>query len=225
MDPKRRVEELRSQIRRHDYLYYVLNRPEIPDEHYDALYRELEELERAHPEFITPDSPTRRVGSDLTHEFPTHRHSIPMLSIMNTYSEEEVNEFDRRVRSLLPGEEVGYTCELKIDGAAVSLLYEGGILDLAATRGDGVEGDVITPNIRTIRQVPLKLQGYGGSCEIRGEVYIDRADFEKINAERELEGERPFANPRNFGAGTMKLQDPRLVAKRPLKFFPYTLLD
>ncbi len=224
MDPARRIAELKKRIRHHDYLYYVLNQPEIPDEQYDALYRELEELEKAHPELITPDSPTRRVGSDLTKVFPTHRHTTPMRSIANTYSEDEVNDFDRRVRSLLPGESIIYTCELKIDGAAMSLLYEGSILRIAVTRGDGMEGDVITPNIRTIRQVPLKLNGYDGSCDVRGEVYLDRADFEAINREREAAGERTFANPRNFAAGTMKLQDPRLVAARPLKFFAYALL-
>ncbi len=225
MDPKHRIEQLRNQIRHHDYLYYVLARPEIPDAEYDALLKELEALEKAHPELKTTDSPTQRVGSDLTKVFPTYRHKTPMLSIANTYSVEEVNDFDRRVRSLLPGEQAGYTGELKMDGAAVSLIYEGGVLQVAATRGDGMEGDVITPNIRTIHQIPLKLNGYEGSCDIRGEVYIDRADFEKINEEREEAGEKPFANPRNFAAGTMKLQDPRLVAQRPLKFFPYTLLD
>ena len=223
MDPHRRIEQLRDLVRYHDYRYYVLSEPEVSDEEYDALIKELEILEEANPALVTPDSPTRRVGSDLTKVFPTRRHSTPMLSIANTYSAEEVGDFDRRVRSLLPGEEVSYTCELKIDGVAVSLLYEGGVLRSGVTRGDGTEGEDITPNIRTIRQIPLKLREGDGAREIRGEVFIRRADFERINEKRETAGEKIFANPRNLTAGTLKLQDPRQVAERPLMFFSYWL--
>ncbi|MFC1511888.1 NAD-dependent DNA ligase LigA [Candidatus Latescibacterota bacterium] len=223
MDPHRRIEELRELIRHHDYRYYVLADPETSDESYDALVKELESLEEAHPDLVTPDSPTRRVGSDLTKVFPTRRHATKMLSIANTYSEEEVRDFDRRVRSLLPGEQVIYTCELKIDGVAVSLLYDRGILRSGVTRGDGTEGEEVTPNIRTIRQIPLKLRQIDGIREVRGEVYIQRADFERINEERAAVGGKTFANPRNLTAGTLKLQDPRQVAARPLMFLSYWL--
>ena len=167
MEPKKRIEELKDDIRRHDHLYYVLADPVISDEEYDALVRELEALEEEHPELVTSDSPTRRVGSDLTKEFPTRPHSSPMLSIANTYSEDEVIEFNRRILGLLPGEEIDYTCELKIDGVAVALLYENGVLQAGMARGDGVFGEENTSNIRTIRQIPLKLIGYDGRCEIR----------------------------------------------------------
>ncbi len=223
MEPEKRIEELKEEIRRHDHLYYVLADPVITDEEYDALVRELEALEEKHPELVTSDSPTKRIGSDLTKEFPTHLHSSPMLSIANTYSEDEVDDFDRRIRGLLPGEEVTYTCELKIDGVAVALLYEDGVLQVGLTRGDGVSGEEITSNIRTIHQIPLRLIGYEGRCEIRGEVYMKRDDFTLMNEIREQAGESPFANPRNATAGSLKLQDPRIVADRPLNYFAYRL--
>jgi len=223
MDPKERIETLKKHIREHDYRYYVLAAPSITDEEYDVLISELETIERQHPDLITPDSPTQRVGSDLTKDFPTVPHTSPMLSIANTYSEQEVLDFDRRVRGLLPGETVEYTCELKIDGVAVALRYENGALMSALTRGDGLSGEVITTNIRTIRQIPLRLTGYEGSCEIRGEVYMEHAYFMRMNEQREEAGEPPFANPRNATAGSLKLQDPRLVAERPLQFFAYRL--
>ncbi len=223
MDPQKRVEFLREIIRKHDYQYYVLADPIIPDEEYDSLIRELEALEEKYPELVTPESPTRRVGSDLTKEFPTRVHSIPMLSIANAYTEDEVCEFDRRIRGLLPGEKIRYTCELKIDGVAVALMYERGVLKAGVTRGDGIAGEEITSNVRTINQIPLKLIGYNGNCEVRGEVYMERGDFTRMNEIREEAGEKVFANPRNATAGSLKLQDPRMVADRPLKFFAYWL--
>jgi len=224
MDPQKRVEELKRAIREHDRRYYVLADPVVTDEEYDALVRELESLEERYPGLRTPDSPTMRVGSDLTKEFPTRRHSSPMLSIANTYSGEEVAEFDKRVRKLLPGEEVRYTCELKIDGVALALHYNtGGVLEAGVTRGDGVQGEEITANVRTIRSIPLKLIGYDGACEVRGEVYLERESFERMNERRVKSGETPFANPRNATAGSLKLQDPQTVAGRPLMFFSYWL--
>ena len=223
MDPEERIEILKQEIRRYDYLYYVLAEPEISDEAYDALVKDLEALERNYPELITPDSPTRRVGSDLTKEFPTRVHSSPMLSIANTYTNDEVREFDRRIRGLLPDEDVIYTCELKIDGVAIALFYERGILQAGVTRGDGIAGEEITSNVRTIRQIPLKLNEFDGNCEVRGEVYLESGGFLKMNEMREATGEKLFANPRNAAAGSLKLQDPRIIAERPLKFFAYRL--
>ena len=224
MDFAGEINKLRQEIRQHDYKYYVLAEPVISDEHYDSLMKRLEELEKLNPELVTPDSPSRRVGSDLTKEFPTRAHSMPMLSIANTYSEGEVLDFDRRVHQLLPGEEISYTCELKIDGIALALQYEGGILQSAVTRGDGVSGEEITTNIRTVRSIPLKLNGYSGSCEIRGEIYLEREDLVKMNEIRDAAGDKLFANTRNAAAGSLKLQDPRIVAERPLKFFAYKLI-
>ncbi len=221
--PKERIEELKSQIRGHDYRYYVLAEPAISDEEYDRLVHELDELERAHPELKTTDSPTMRVGSDLAREFPTRTHASPMLSIANTYSKEEVIDFDRRVRSLLPGEDIQYTCELKIDGVALSLQYENGRLQAGVTRGDGITGEEITPNCRTIRSIPLKLLDFDGACEVRGEVFLERRAFEDMNVHREQAGEKLFANPRNATAGSLKLQNPSLVTERPLKFTAYWL--
>ena len=223
MEPGKRIEYLREAIRNHDYRYYVLADPIISDEEYDALVKELEVLECDHPELVTPDSPTRRVGSDLIKEFPTRLHSSPMLSIANTYTEDEVIDFDRRVHGLLPDEDVSYTCELKIDGVAIALIYEGGVLQAGVTRGDGVSGEEITANVRTIRQIPLKLLGFNGNFEVRGEVFIERDDFTLMNEMREEAGEKIFANPRNAAAGSLKLQDPRIVAERPLKYFSYRL--
>jgi DNA ligase (NAD+) len=223
----KRLEEIRRELHRHDYLYYGLDQPEISDEQYDALMRELQSLEATHPDLITPDSPTQRVGGAPTKTFPTAPHQIPMLSLANTYAEEEIREFDRRVRALLPGKEVAYVCELKFDGVSLSLTYRDGILRRGATRGDGTRGDDITANVRTIRSIPLRLQAEGRAlkqCEVRGEVIMERGDFQKMNEEREREGEKPFINPRNSTSGTLKLQDPREVAVRPLRFFAYSLL-
>lgn len=224
---EKEIDSLRRRILEHDYRYYVLAQPTISDEAYDRLLRRLTELERAHPELITPDSPTRRVGGQPTKEFPSVTHTVPMLSLANTYDEVEVRDFDRRVREALGTSPVRYVCELKFDGVAVSLVYRDGLLVRGATRGDGVQGDDVTPNIRTIRSVPLRLRSdrpESGELEVRGEVYMTRHDFERMNEEREKAGEKLFINPRNSAAGTLKLQDPRIVAQRPLKFVAYYLL-
>jgi len=222
-DSEKRIEYLKRLIREHDYRYYVLAAPSIPDEEYESPLKELESLEDAHPELKTPDSPTMRVGSDLTKEFPARTHSSPMLSISNTYSEEEVIDFDRRIRSLLPGEKIQYTCELKIDGVALALHYSDGVLRAGVTRGDGISGEEITSNVRTIRSIPLKLFDYDGECEIRGEAFLEHENFLRMNEERRDAGEKLFANPRNAAAGSLKLQDPRVLAERPLRFFSYWL--
>ncbi|MEK6757165.1 MAG: NAD-dependent DNA ligase LigA [Bacteroidota bacterium] len=222
----KRIEELRTLLREHDYRYYALAQPTISDREYDRLMRELIELERTHPDLVTPDSPSQRVGGQPTKEFPTVAHTVPMLSLSNTYNEEEVTDFDRRVRSMLGKDPIRYVCELKFDGVAISLLYEGGILVRGATRGDGTQGDDITQNLKTIRSIPLRSMGKKKGLEtfeVRGEVYMKRDDFQKMNEERELAGERPFINPRNSAAGTLKLQDPKIVATRPLNFVAYYL--
>ena len=229
-NPPQRVEELRSLIREHDYNYFVLNQPVISDYDYDQLVQELKNLELANPQWITSDSPTQRVGSDLTKDFATVTHKIPMLSLGNTYSEDELRDFDRRVREGLPSsEEVQYVCELKIDGVSVSLRYVNGKFDVAATRGDGTNGEEVTSNIKTIRSVPLVIKHPANGeydfneIEVRGEIFIEKEAFEKWNEERQLRGEKTFANPRNSAAGTIKLQDPKLVAQRPLQIFVYYL--
>jgi DNA ligase (NAD+) len=229
-----KIEKLRQQINEHDYNYYILSEPTISDEEYDFLVKELEKLEKENPELITPDSPTQRVGKDLTKEFPPVPHKVPMLSLSNTYKEEELLDFDRRVRELLPpGEKVEYVVEPKIDGASVNLNYVGSYLKTAATRGDGFIGEDITANVRTIRSIPLKLKevkkrssGYSlKDFEVRGEIFMKIDDFIKLNKERELRGERLFANPRNSAAGTLKMQDPQIVAKRPLNIFAYSIIS
>lgn len=222
MSVEKQIQELREKIRYHDYCYYVLNQPEITDEEYDRLMQELMQLEAAHPERVTPDSPTQRVGSDLTKQFPTARHEVSMLSLANTYTEGEVADFHRRVKEGLGGASFGYICELKFDGVAISLIYENGLLIRGITRGDGTTGEVITSNLRTIRSIPLSLK-QPVSIEVRGEVIIFRDDFLKMNQQREANGEPLFANPRNCAAGSLKLQDPKLVAARPLRFFAYYL--
>ncbi|MDO4758880.1 MAG: NAD-dependent DNA ligase LigA [Rikenellaceae bacterium] len=213
---KSRIEYLRRELERHNYNYYVENRPEISDFEFDALMRELQDLEAAHPEFDDPNSPTHRVGSDLTTEFRTVKHRFPMLSLGNTYSLEELGDFIDRIEK--EEGEVEYVCELKFDGTAISLSYRNGELERAVTRGDGEQGDDVTTNIRTIRSVPLRLQGddWPSLFEIRGEVLMPYASFEKINREREAEGEQPFANPRNAAAGTLKQQASAVVARRGL---------
>ncbi len=225
MDVEKRIKELRKLIEKYDYEYYVLAQPSISDYEYDQLMKELETLEKAHPEFITPDSPTQRVSGQPIKEFPTVVHRKPMLSLSNTYSETEFREFDRRVRSALAGQQVEYVAELKIDGLAVSLIYENGRFSLGATRGDGIQGDDITPNLRTIRAIPLRVKGDNipPLFEVRGEVYMPKKAFARLNQEREEQGETLFANPRNAAAGSLKLQDPKLVARRGLSFWAYYL--
>ncbi len=229
-DTQSEIEKLRKRIRGHDYRYYVLADPIISDFEYDKLMEKLVELESRHPELVTPDSPTQRVGGQPTKVFRQVRHPVPMLSLSNTYSEDELRDFDKRVRTLLPGQGYEYVSELKFDGVALRLVYEKGALSLAATRGDGETGDDITANVKTIRMIPLHLSLNGetsgfSNIEVRGEVYMNRDGFQKMNREREESGEKTFANARNATAGTLKLQDPREVAKRPLRFVSYYLLS
>jgi DNA ligase (NAD+) len=219
-DDRREIDRLREEIRRHDYLYFIQNKPEISDEKYDRLVLKLRELEAAHPELVTPDSPTQRVGERPIEGFEHVQHSVPMLSIDNTYSPDEVREFDGRVRRALGDARFDYVVDPKIDGVSASLRYENGVFALGATRGDGEVGDDITQNLKTLRSIPLKLHGKGWPAvlEVRGEVYWPRAAFDRTNREREKAGEEPFKNPRNATAGTLKQLDSRLVAGRGLAF-------
>ncbi len=218
-----RITELRRQLRRHDYLYYVKDSPVISDREYDRLYRELVDLEAEFPELITPHSPTRRVGGEAQKEFRPFRHRVPMLSIDNTYSEEELRQFESRNRRLLPAAEFSYTVELKIDGVSIALIYRDGALETGATRGDGVTGDDVTANIKTIRAVPLKLEGgeAPAKLEVRGEVYIEKDRFARINRVQEERGEAVYANPRNLAAGSLKQLNPAVTATRALKCWIY----
>jgi len=223
----RRAGQLRKELHDHDYRYYVLAEPLIADEEYDRLMRELQDLEAAYPELRTEDSPTQRVGGAPTKEFRTVTHDPPMLSLANTYDEEDIRDFDRRVRELLEGETPVYVAELKFDGVAIALKYAGGALVQGATRGDGTQGDDITHNLRTIRSIPLVLRGPGKippAVEVRGEAFMQRKDFDAMNAQRSAAGEKLFINPRNATAGTLKMQDPKIVAARPIQMFAYTLL-
>ncbi len=224
-DAKQRVEELRRIINEHNHNYYVLNQPVITDFEFDLLLNELQTLEKNFPELVTPDSPTMRVGSDLTEEFVQVRHRWPMMSLGNTYSEEELADFGERVKKTL-GYEPEYVCELKYDGVSISLTYENGALTTAVTRGDGAVGDDVTVNVRTIRSIPVRVSvpGIPSSFVIRGEIYLPLKGFEEMNAARRQKGEVPFANPRNAAAGTLKLLDPKIVATRPLNCFLYFLL-
>ncbi len=227
MSPAERIEVLRREIRSHDHRYFVLVDPVISDYDYDMLMKELRDLESAHPALITPYSPTQRVGGSPSSSFPVVRHPVPMLSIGNTYNDEEIGDFDSRIRALMGGErEYAYVVELKIDGVAVSLRYEDGVLALGATRGDGEQGDNITANLRTIRSIPLRIpedQPRLNNIEIRGEVYLPHDGFQVLNALRAKREEPLFVNPRNATAGSLKLRDPREVAERPLRVFLYTL--
>ncbi len=221
-----RVATLRREIERHDHLYHVLGEPEISDREYDRLYRELHDLESEHPELDHPDSPTRRVAKGLLPAFKTVRHSAPMLSLDNTYSLDEVDAFDARVRKLLAAESVAYAVEPKVDGVAVHLRYEEGRFALGLTRGDGEKGDDITTNLRTIRAIPLRLRGRNvpDVVEVRGEVFMETRAFARMNRRREEAGEKAFMNPRNATTGSLKTLDPSEVAKRPLQIFVYQLV-
>lgn len=219
-----RINHLVREINRHNYQYYMLDNPTISDYDFDQLLQELIDLEAAHPELRRPDSPTQRVGGTVTKRFESAAHLYPMQSLGNTYSQEELTEFDRRVRELL-AVPPAYVCELKYDGVAISLIYENGVLTRAVTRGDGSRGDVVTANVRTIRTVPLQLQGdFPPLLEARGEIIMPFRSFEQLNAEREEIGEAPFANPRNAASGSLKLQDSAEVAKRGLDFKLYFAL-
>ena len=228
--PEQRIKKLRDEINHHSFLYYQESRPEISDREFDKLLQELIDLERDNPELITPDSPTQRVGGDVQTELKPVRHAVPMMSIDNTYSEDEVRAFHERVKKGLGGgEEPAYVLEPKIDGTSISLRYERGHLVLAATRGRGNVGDDVTVNARTIRAIPLSLKKEGakvpppGIVEVRGEVYMDNDDFQRVNKEIVAEGEEAYANPRNLTSGTLRRLDPKIVAKRRLRFLAHGL--
>lgn len=229
-EAEKKINKVRAEIKKHDFRYYVEAKPVISDFEYDKLMSELVNLEKQFPELITPDSPTQRVSGQPLKEFATVTHKRPMLSLENTYSEKEVLEFDERVAKGLSAQKREYVVEPKIDGVAVSLVYEAGKFMLGSTRGDGIKGDDITSNLKTIRSIPLVIMdekefkaNFGKFLEIRGEVYLAREVFLKINQEREEEGEQIFANPRNAAAGSLKLLDPRQVAQRPLDLFIHTV--
>ncbi|HYJ33233.1 MAG TPA: NAD-dependent DNA ligase LigA [Candidatus Binatia bacterium] len=223
----KRAERLRKEIEEHDHRYYVLGEPVVSDQVYDALLRELSELEAQHPEIQTADSPTRRVARGLLSGFPTVPHKVPMLSLDNTYSLEELEAFDARVRKLLRVDEVEYAIEPKVDGVAVALRYEEGRFVLGLTRGDGEKGDDITTNLRTIRSIPLRLRGarIPATLEARGEVYMETKEFDRLNRRREGAGEKTFMNPRNATTGSLKMLDTAQVALRPLRVFVYQMTD
>jgi DNA ligase (NAD+) len=221
-DPSRRVEELRSEIRRHERLYYVDGRPELTDVEFDRMMSELADLERIHPDLAALDSPTRRVGGEAAEGFATVAHALPMLSLENAYSWEEAEAWRARVVRALGEEPGGYVAELKIDGLSIALRYEKGVLVRGATRGDGVRGEDVTDNVRTIRMIPLRIPG-SETLEARGEVFYPRSAFRKLNAEREAAGEPLFANPRNAAAGTLRLLDSRITAKRGLAACLYSI--
>ena len=219
-----RVEALRQQINHHNYLYYVLDSPEIPDSEYDSLMRELEQLEQWFPRLITPDSPTQRVGAAPLAEFGEVRHEVPMLSLDNAFDEREVREFDRRVHERLETDmQIEYAAEPKLDGLAISLVYENGVLIRGATRGDGTLGEDVTQNVRTVPSVPLRLMGadYPRLLEARGEIFMPKKGFEMLNANAEKNHEKPFINPRNVAAGSLRQLDARITASRPLEFYAY----
>jgi DNA ligase (NAD+) len=227
MTVKQDIEDLKQAIHQHEHQYYVKNSPTISDQEYDALLRRLQELEGAHPEYVTPDSPTQRVGGKVDERFKAVMHPVPMLSLDNTYNVDEVRAFHQRVLKGLPDvpeDSIEYVMELKFDGLAVALTYEDGLLVRGATRGDGLQGEDITANLRTLRSIPLKIDTEPFKrIEVRGEVYMPKKEFERINAEREAEGETPFANPRNAAAGALRLLDPAITAQRKLGIFIYAV--
>ena len=219
-----KVDDLRDDLRHHEYLYYVLNQPQLSDAEYDVLMRELQALEQADPSLITPDSPTQRVGGTPREGFVKLRHSSPMLSLDNALNEAELRAFDQRVRDLLGDDPFQYVAELKLDGLSLAAQYSAGSLQLALTRGDGAEGEDVTPNARTIRSLPLKVRGDRPQFEARGEVVMPNAAFQKLNADREQEGLPRYANPRNSSAGSLRVLDPTITANRQLDFYAYFLL-
>lgn len=223
MDIRKKIESLREELEQHNYNYYVLDKPQISDYEFDMKLKELQELEEKHPEFQDENSPTQRVGGAVTKSFATVQHEYRMYSLSNSYSKEELEDWEKRIRKVVEGK-VQYVCELKYDGASISLTYENGTLQQAVTRGDGFQGDDVTNNVRTIRSVPLKLKGdYPERFHIRGEIILPYEGFAKMNAERVEIGEEPYANPRNTASGSLKLQDSAEVAKRPLECLLYTI--
>ena len=226
LNANKRMQQLREHINEHNYRYYVLDAPVVADAEYDRLLRELQSLETAHPELITADSPTQRVGAQPLTEFGAVIHRLPMTSMDNAFDEQEARDWDQRVRKGLgAAQAVTYTAEPKFDGTSVSLRYEDGVLAQAGTRGDGQTGEDITGNVRTIKSIPLRLHGEGwpSALEVRGEIVIPVRDFERLNVERLAKGENVFANPRNAAAGSLRQLDPRITAERPLRFFPWGL--
>ena len=221
--PAERAAWLRAELERANYAYYVLDQPELPDAEYDRMFRELQDIESAQPDLITPDSPTQRVGGEAASGFSPVVHAVPMLSLNNGFADEDVVAFDKRVSDALDRTEVEYACELKFDGLAIALRYENGHLVQAATRGDGSTGEDVTQNIRTIRSIPLKLKAAHPPrvLEVRGEVLMYKRDFERLNARQREAGQREFANPRNAAAGSLRQLDPKITAQRPLSFFAY----
>ena len=226
-DVATRAAWLRAELERHNHAYYVLDAPTIPDADYDALFRELQDIEAAHPELASADSPTRRVGGKPMAEFGQVTHAVPMLSLNNAFEAAEVEAFDRRCREGLDAELVDYACEPKFDGLAISLRYEHGVFVQGATRGDGTTGEDVTQNLRTIRGIPLRLRGEGvpARLEVRGEVLMFRADLARLNERQREKGEKEFANPRNAAAGSLRQLDPKVTAQRPLRFFAYAVAD
>ena len=220
------IAELRREIEYHNYRYYVADNPVISDAEYDRLFRELAQLERDHPELASADSPTQRVGAEPQDKFRKVEHRRPMLSLANAFDEDELRAFYRRIRNLLETDDIDFVTELKIDGIAVALTYANGVLVRGATRGNGLVGEEITPNLKTIRAIPLRLRDYSGqpaTIEIRGEAYLPISAFNKINEERADAGENLFANPRNAAAGALRQLDPKVSASRPLAFFGYSV--
>ncbi len=231
-DVEKKIEALREKIRHHEYLYYVLDNPEISDADFDKLMQQLKNLEAEHPSLVTPDSPTQRVGGKPREGFVKVPHSSPMLSLDNTYNEEELRDWERRVHELTGRSDVDYVCELKLDGMSLALIYEDGKLVRGVTRGDGSIGEDVTLNVRTVRSIPLsipkerlKKAGIPADFEVRGELLMPTASFKKINEEREKNGLPTFANPRNFTAGTVRQLDANVTAERRMDFFPYILLQ
>lgn len=224
MDVKQKIEQLRSELHEHNYKYYVLDNPEISDYDFDMKLKELQELEENNPEFSDPNSPTKRVGGEVTKNFKTVVHDFPMYSLSNSYSKEDLDDWQTRIQKIIE-EPVEFTCELKYDGASISLTYENGEFLRAVTRGDGTQGDEVTHNVKTIKSVPLKLKGddYPQRFDIRGEIVLPYEGFAKLNAKRVEQGEEPYANPRNTASGSLKLQDSAEVAKRPLLCLLYNL--
>jgi DNA ligase (NAD+) len=219
------IERLRADLRRHEYLYYVLDQPEITDAEYDALMRRLRQLEAEHPELASPDSPTQRVGGQPREGFVKVRHSSPMLSLDNALNEAELRDFDRRVRELLAGAPFRYVAELKLDGLSMAVHYRDGVLRQAITRGDGTEGEDVTENARTIRSLPLRIDTELSALEVRGEVIMNRRAFERLNLERDQEGQPRFANPRNAAAGSIRVLEPAITASRRLDYYAYFLMS
>ncbi len=230
-DIENKIEKLREQIRRHEYLYYVMDTPEISDPEFDRLMQQLKQLEAEHPKLVTPDSPTQRVGGKPREGFIKIEHSRPMLSLDNAYNEQELRDWERRVRELAGTDKIEYVCEFKLDGMSLALWYRGGRLERGITRGDGSIGEDVTSNVRTMRTVPLsitpatlKKAGIPHDFEVRGEVIMPLAAFERMNEERERQNLAKFANPRNAAAGTIRILEPNIVAQRQLDFYAYFLL-